>query len=141
MEAPEARGYAICAEPRSGSSFLCEELFEVNVLRNDRECAQRDAAVAEVGEVKAAVYKCYLGASTMMFAARNTVLPRIRMTRALRGETSAWQRAGRMKRRRGAQRRQPRRALLDSPGWDLAGGDRRANPADRGDGQIGVRIE
>ena len=63
-------------------------------FRNDREDyirtlkawhrnlrAQREAAVAEVGEAKVEFYKRYLGSSTMMFAARNTVLLRLKMTR------------------------------------------------------------
>jgi cyclopropane-fatty-acyl-phospholipid synthase len=71
-----------------------EDLFEVNELRNDREHyirtlkawhrnlrAHRDEAVAEVGHEKVEFYKRYLGASTMMFAARNTVLLRLKMTR------------------------------------------------------------
>jgi cyclopropane-fatty-acyl-phospholipid synthase len=72
-----------------------EDLFEVTELRNDREHymrtlkawhrnlrAHRDEAVAEVGPERVEFYKRYLGVSTMMFAARNTVLLRIRMTRA-----------------------------------------------------------
>jgi cyclopropane-fatty-acyl-phospholipid synthase len=71
-----------------------EDLFEVTELRNDREHyirtlkawhrnlrAHREAAVAEVGAERVEFYKRYLGVSTMMFAARNTVLLRLRMTR------------------------------------------------------------
>jgi trehalose 2-sulfotransferase len=32
MEAPEARGYAICTEPRSGSIFLCQLLASTGVM-------------------------------------------------------------------------------------------------------------
>jgi cyclopropane-fatty-acyl-phospholipid synthase len=81
--------------PRPYEIFkACDGLFEVTDFRNDREDyirtlkawhrnlrAQREAAVAEVGEAKVEFYKRYLGASTMMFAARNTVLLRLRMTR------------------------------------------------------------
>jgi cyclopropane-fatty-acyl-phospholipid synthase len=81
--------------PRPWEIFkACDGLFEVTDVRNDREDyirtlkawhrnlrAQRDAAVAEVGEEKVEFYKRYLGASTMMFAARNTVLLRLKMTR------------------------------------------------------------
>jgi cyclopropane-fatty-acyl-phospholipid synthase len=81
--------------PRPYEIFkACDGLFEVTDFRNDREDyirtlkawhrnlrAQRDAAVAEVGEAKVEFYKRYLGASTMMFAARNTVLLRLKMTR------------------------------------------------------------
>jgi cyclopropane-fatty-acyl-phospholipid synthase len=81
--------------PRPHEIFkACDGLFEVTDFRNDREHyirtlkawhrnlrAQRDAAVAEVGEEKVEFYKRYLGASAMMFAARNTVLLRLKMTR------------------------------------------------------------
>ena len=81
--------------PRPYEIFkACDGLFEVTDFRNDREDyirtlkawhrnlrAQREAAVAEVGEAKVEFYKRYLGASTMMFAARNTVLLRLKMTR------------------------------------------------------------
>jgi len=81
--------------PRPYEIFkACDGLFEVTDFRNDREDyirtlkawhrnlrAQRDAAVAEVGEAKVEFYKRYLGASAMMFAARNTVLLRLKMTR------------------------------------------------------------
>ncbi len=71
-----------------------QDFFEVTELRNDREHyirtlkawhrnlrARRDEAVAEVGPERVEFYKHYLGASTMMFAARNTVLLRLKMTR------------------------------------------------------------
>ncbi|HEX4197759.1 MAG TPA: cyclopropane-fatty-acyl-phospholipid synthase family protein [Caulobacteraceae bacterium] len=71
-----------------------EDLFEVNELRNDREHyirtlkawhrnlrARRAEAVAEVGHDKVEFFKRYLGASAMMFAARNTLLLRLKLTR------------------------------------------------------------
>jgi cyclopropane-fatty-acyl-phospholipid synthase len=81
--------------PRPYEIFrACDGLFEVTAFRNDREHyirtlkawhrnlrARRDEAVAEVGEAKVEFYKRYLGASAMMFAARNTVLLRLKMTR------------------------------------------------------------
>ncbi|HZC16892.1 MAG TPA: cyclopropane-fatty-acyl-phospholipid synthase family protein [Caulobacteraceae bacterium] len=72
-----------------------EDLFEVAELRNDREHyirtlkawhrnlrAKRAEAVAEVGHDKVEFFKRYLGASAMMFAAKNTLLLRLKMTRA-----------------------------------------------------------
>ena len=81
--------------PRPFEIFkACDGLFEVTAFRNDREDyvrtlkawhrnlrAQRDAAVAEVGEAKVEFYKRYLGVSAMMFSVRNTVLLRLKMTR------------------------------------------------------------
>jgi cyclopropane-fatty-acyl-phospholipid synthase len=81
--------------PRPYEIFEASDgLFEVGELRNDREHyvrtlrawhrnlrAHRDEAMAEVGHERVEYYKRYLGASAMMFAARNTVLLRIRMTR------------------------------------------------------------
>jgi cyclopropane-fatty-acyl-phospholipid synthase len=71
-----------------------QDLFEVNELRNDREHyirtlkawhrnlrARRVEAVAEVGHDKVEFFKRYLGASAMMFAARNTLLLRLKLTR------------------------------------------------------------
>jgi cyclopropane-fatty-acyl-phospholipid synthase len=81
--------------PRPHEIFkACDGLFDVTDFRNDREHysrtlrawhrnlrAQREAAIAEVGEEKMEFYKRYLGVSAMMFGARNTVLLRLRMTR------------------------------------------------------------
>jgi cyclopropane-fatty-acyl-phospholipid synthase len=71
-----------------------QDLFEVSELRNDREHyirtlkawhrnlrAKRAEAVAEVGHDKVEFFKRYLGASAMMFAARNTLLLRLKLTR------------------------------------------------------------
>lgn len=81
--------------PRPWEIFKAsQDLFEIGELRNDREHyirtlkawhrnlrAHRDEAVAEVGAERVEFYKRYLGVSTMMFAAKNTVLLRLRMTR------------------------------------------------------------
>jgi cyclopropane-fatty-acyl-phospholipid synthase len=81
--------------PRPSELFrTSEDLFEVSELRNDREHyirtlkawhrnlrAKRAEAVAEVGHDKVEFFKRYLGASAMMFAARNTLLLRLKLTR------------------------------------------------------------
>jgi cyclopropane-fatty-acyl-phospholipid synthase len=96
VPAPVGREIFLEADlPRPSELFrTSEDLFEVSELRNDREHyirtlkawhrnlrAKRAEAVAEVGHDKVEFFKRYLGASAMMFAARNTLLLRLKLTR------------------------------------------------------------